>query len=105
VIKPTVGRSLWYYPGIDPIARVGDEPLAAILTAVLTDTDINLCVFDANGHPHPRQHVYLFQEGGRSPGEAGHAQWMPYQKGQSAKTEQLEAQLAAARMIEEAAGK
>lgn len=49
MIKPTVGRVVWYYPALDDSKRNGTEPLAAIVTNVWSDTCVNLSIFDANG--------------------------------------------------------
>lgn len=79
-IKPTVGRVVWYWPMTsDQIVGGGDQPLAAIVAHVWTDSCINLAVFDANGVAHNRTSVLLVQEGEPKPG-AGFAEWMPYQK-------------------------
>lgn len=95
MITLTVGRVVWYRPN----SSDGDladhsygrkaEPLAAIVAHVFGDTRVNLLVIDSNGHTHPRSSVFLFQGDGEPPIES-YAEWMPYQKGQAAKTEQLE---------------
>ena len=101
MIRPTVGRVVWYRPGkYDDIARIDGAPLAAIVASVFGDDCVNLTVFDAMGVAHPRTSVTLVQDGG-PPVEAlgdgaSYCEWMPYQKGQAAKTEALEARLAAA---------
>lgn len=51
---------------------------------------MNLAVFDANGNSRGQTSVLLHQEGALRP-SMGFAEWMPYQKGQAAKTEALEA--------------
>lgn len=86
VIKPTVGRIVWYWPGAtDPGIDNGDQPLAAIVTHVWSDSCINLSAFGQDGTPHGRKSVTLIQEGeGRDP-DNSFAEWMPYQKGQAAK--------------------
>lgn len=81
MIKPTVGRIIWFYPDQnDQIARNGCEPLPAIVTAVLSDTCVNLAVFDANGVPAEggRQSVEILDDDTGSDGF--YARWMPYQK-------------------------
>lgn len=96
MIQPTVGRVVWYrrFPQ-DPGPNPGDQPLAAIITHVWSDTCVNLVVFDADGIAYNKTSVLLHQDGDERP-EAGFAEWMPYQKGQAAKAEALEAKLAAA---------
>lgn len=93
-IKPTVGRMVWYHPtAYEQFPQAGDEPLAAQVARVWSDTCVNLCVLDANGSPHSKTSVLLWQEGQPKP-DAGYCEWMDYQKGQAAKTEALERQLA-----------
>jgi len=92
MIKPTVGRVVWYYPSAEEMTHglpmVGTE-LAAIIAHVYDDTIVNLMVIDSNGNPHSRQSVHLDQHDQRDDAGA-YCRWMPYQKGQAAKTEQLE---------------
>jgi hypothetical protein len=93
MIKPTVGRMVHYYPaGTDSMAVNGSDPLAAIIACVWTDTCVNLAIFDANGIPHQKTSVLLLQYDNPAP-DGGYAEWMPYQKGQAAKTDELEARI------------
>lgn len=96
MIKPTVGRVVHYRPGnadIDgAMVRNGDQPLAAIITCVWSDSCVNLVVFDANGVLHSRTSVLLLQDGNPRP-RGSFCEWMPYQKGQAAKTDELEKEL------------
>lgn len=93
-ITPTVGRVVWFTPGAsDDIPRNGDRPLAAIVANVWSDSCVNLAVFDANGVSHSRTSVYLLQGGDDPPAGSPYCEWMPYQKGQAAKTEALEARI------------
>jgi len=99
MIKPTVGRVVWFYPdGSSP----SSQPRAAIIAAVWGDRCVNLMVIESNGVPmsHPPTSVMLVQEGDPVPKGADgsncrHCTWMPYQQGQAAKNESLEKQLAA----------
>lgn len=93
--KPTVGRVLLFTPSAnDTITRNGKLPLAAIIACIWSDTCVNLAVFDANGAAHSRTSVPLIQD--ESPKPDGYfCEWMQYQKGQAAKTEELEMKLAA----------
>lgn len=94
-ITPTPGRIVWFYPAeFDGIGRLGKEPLAAIVAGAHNDHQVNLAVFDAYGGMQQRTNVHLVQPDEDRPNGA-HATWMPYQLGQMAKTEQVEAQLAA----------
>lgn len=96
VIKPTVGRVVWYRPcASDPFNGSDGQPLAAIVTHVWNDRMVNLGVFDPNGFVHGVTSVTLAQEGDEAP-TARYCEWMPYQKGQAAKTASLEAKLATA---------
>ena len=100
-IDPTVGRVVWYHRG----ARAGftghhyeDQPLAAHVAYVNADGTVNLMVVSAHGVPFGVMNVPLVQDGEPVPADAefsaGWAEWMPYQKGQAAKTEALQQQLA-----------
>ena len=92
-IKPTVGRVVWYRKGThEDLATIGDQPAAAIITGVWSDTCVNLVVFDANGDRHGRTSVLLLDENMERP-LGTFCEWMPYQKGQAAKTEAVEAEL------------
>lgn len=91
IIKPTVGRIVWYYrEDTDPGPSTDGQPLAAVVAWVWDDTMVNLHVIDSNGHGYSRASVRLVQEGGLMP-NGRYCAWMPYQKGQAAKTEALEA--------------
>lgn len=117
VIKPTVGRIVWYRPSYDVRLMTFDNnmtvydnkmPLAAQIVWVWSDTCVNLDVIDHAGVHHQRTSVTLLQALSRDArvGESvefgepepisdnlsrGYCEWMPYQKGQAAKTEALEA--------------
>lgn len=90
MIKPTVGRVVWFHPASN-VATSGfahpdaGEPLAAIVARVLSDRIVNLTVFDALGVPHSRTAVQLVQEGDPVPGGGYYATWMPYQISQAKK--------------------
>lgn len=79
MIAPSVGRIVWFYPGVlDTIQRPQGEPLAAVIARVWTDSLVNLCVFDSNGLPAAKTSVPFIQDGAPRP-EAGDAycSWMP----------------------------
>ena len=87
-IEPTVGRIVLVH------VSGHEQPLAALITAV-HQTGINLAAFSARGNVLPLHSVHLVQDGETPPTGAPHwAEWMPCQKAQAAKTEQLEQQLA-----------
>lgn len=92
IITPTVGRVVWFHPYKGDKIDFSTQPLAALVTYVHSDTMVNLVVFDSNGNSHSRTSVYLMQSNGLAPCEGDmYCEWMPYQKGQAAKTEALEA--------------
>lgn len=85
MIKPTVGRIVWY---IGPPNSHSDQVAAAIITYVWSDDLVNLAIFNKDGNLYARTSVSLIQDDGAKEGE--YCAWMPYQKGQAAKTEELE---------------
>ena len=52
---------------------------------------VNVAGFDANGNPFKATSVQLLQDDDQPNTVGAYAEWMPYQKGQAEKTEQLEA--------------
>ena len=96
MITPTIGRVVWYWPH-SSLKNVSwndkTQPLAAHVAYVHCDTRVNLLVIDQNGVAHSVCSVLLHQGEAARP-EGGFAEWMPYQKGQAAKTETLEKALA-----------
>ena len=99
-IKPTAGRVLWFYPTVANAAQWGmaysdpGQPLAAMIAYVWRDDLVNLTVWDQNGNQFSVTSVPLAQ--GEVPsdeeGRIGmHAAWMPYQKGQAARADAIEA--------------
>lgn len=86
VIKPTVGRVVWFWPNGK---YSGGQPYAATIAYVHNDRCVNIGYLDANGIPMRATSVFLAQDGEPEPG-GWFCEWMPYQKGQAAKTEQLE---------------
>lgn len=90
MIKPTVGRVVWFY---DKLAKVGDER-AAIIACVHGDRCVSLTVFERDGTTRAETSVLLLQPRESIPyGSEDYCCWMPYQIGQAAKTEQLEKEL------------
>ncbi len=79
MIKPTVGRVVWYYP---PGKSHTEQPLAALITYVHSDTMINVAFFNANGQSFGDTSVVLLQDDDSygNPGGGSWARWMPYQK-------------------------
>lgn len=80
VIKPTVGRVVWFY---QKGHVAGDQPLAAMVARVWSDTCVNLAIFDANGNPvNPPTSVLLIQDN-LVPSGGHYCTWMPFQVGQA----------------------
>jgi hypothetical protein len=82
-IEPTVGRVVLFNGG-------HKQQLAAQIAAVNADGTFNIGYLMPNGSHDNAINVPLVQEG--EPKPAGfYAEWMPYQKGQAAKTDEAEA--------------
>ena len=77
MIKPAIGRIVWYY---NANYREGEQPWAGIICFVWEDDLVNLSVTDENGLSKPKQSVVLYQGDGPKP-ELPYCEWMPYQKG------------------------
>ena len=85
MIEPTIGRVVLFNDG------QSDQRVPAIICYVWSNEMINIAGFDCNGNTFNRTSVTLIQEGDCP---VGSAEWMPYQKGQAAKTEALEQEIA-----------
>lgn len=96
VIKPTNGRIVWFTPGGDFTGSWHDiqQPLPAMVCHVWGDRMVNLLVTDSNGITWPVTSVDLVQPGDPKVYQARYCEWMPFQKGQAAKTEAAEATIA-----------
>ena len=91
MIKPTPGRVVWYTPADDdPTPKFKGEVLSATVARVIGDRLVNLMVIRADGVTYGRHNVLLLQDGDQRPKTGPYCEWMPYQKGQAAKTEALE---------------
>ena len=89
MISPTVGRVVWFYPEAEESGD--DRPWPGFVCKVFSDTMINVAGFNAWGTTFSQHSCQLIQ-GDESP-TGPHCRWMPYQKGQAAKTEALEEKL------------
>lgn len=89
-ITPVVGRIVHFWKSI----KNPGQPEAAMVAFVFTDTMVNLTVFDHQGFSRTETSVRLVQPSEDPTGVYRFAEWMPYQKGQAAKTEAAEAALA-----------
>lgn len=78
MIKPTIGRVMWYWPEVDDR---GEQPLCALVTYVHDDNMVNLAVFNPDGSSGGAIRVPIVQEGSpHTVGESPYVEWMPYQK-------------------------
>jgi len=99
MIQPTVGRVVLFYPGIarqqqgSMMAVFGQQPMAATVAFVYNEREVNLSVTDHAGKQWPAVGVRLLQDNDVLSTDIQHCTWMPYQKGQAAKTEELEGKL------------
>jgi len=81
MIKPTIGRVVWFQPAKPADQPLRDQPFAAIITYVWSDHMVNLAAFDQNGVPFAATSVTLIQEEDDTQPASGYfAQWMPYQR-------------------------
>jgi hypothetical protein len=83
MIKPTVGRVVWYYPNGH---QEGAEPLSAQVAKVWSDTCVNIGYLLESGSPANATSVLLYQGEGPRP-TTPFCEWMPYQIGQAKKHE------------------
>lgn len=91
MISPTIGRVVLVHRG------KSDQAEPALVSYVWNDRMINVGGFDANGLPFSMSSTKLLQDDDKPDFEGQpYAEWMPYQKGQAAKTEALEAKIAQA---------
>jgi len=89
MIKPTIGRVVLVNRG------KSDQREPALVSYVHNDRCINVGGFDSNGQPFSLCSLQLLQDDDKPMNPGSFAEWMPYQKGQAAKTEELEAQVKA----------
>ena len=86
MIEPTIGRVVWYHPkphSGDPPPLFAELPYVALVAGILPNGLLNLAIWNHAGFSFQRQGVWLAQDD--DPVEQGHAEWMPFQKGQVAK--------------------
>lgn len=86
MIKPTIGRVVWFWACAGDAEKEGSQPNTALVTFVHSDDCVNLAVFDREGDSKPYPAIQLWQGDGERP-RSLHCEWMPYQKGQAAKQE------------------
>lgn len=90
-IEPSLGRIVWFFPPIDSGRHEDGQPFGSMIAGVNDDGTINLLVAARDGSPYGVQNVTLLQDGDDIDQDQAHAVWMPFQKGQAAKTEALQA--------------
>jgi hypothetical protein len=93
MIEPTIGRKVWFRPTKQTISNLNlavfsNQPLDATICYVWDHSMVNLQVTDHAGYSRPFSSVTLLQDGQAPPEHDSYCEWMPYQKGQAAKTEQ-----------------
>lgn len=86
MISPTIGRVVLVVTG-------SAQPLPGLISFVHNDRLINVGAFDQNGKPVAFTSLVLLQDDDKPIAPQTYAEWMPYQKGQAAKTKALEAKL------------
>lgn len=97
MITPTNGRQVWYWRSG---ATYGvNQPEAATVCYVQHDRLVNLQVLDQNGTSRGERNVVLRQPEDPELAqqvvvESPFCEWMPYQKDQAAKTEQIRSVIA-----------
>lgn len=98
MIKPTIGRRVWYWPSTSAnahriLAADPPQPHDAGVVFVHNDRRVNLDVTDHMGRHYFVGNCYLWQsEDDPDPGHImrpteDFAEWMPYQRGQAAKAQ------------------
>lgn len=89
IMTPSVGRKLWFRPGAgNPpgmCVNSGNQPLDCTVLYVWGDRCINAEVVDHGGKHHFMSSLTLRQPGDLEP-SGYHAEWMPFQIGQAAKS-------------------
>lgn len=94
----TVGRVVWYFPDRSDkgLIQLGPQPFKADVVYVHEDeSTVNLSVFDHEGTHHKKldvRHVDVSRKA-NAPDTHSFWDWMPFQKGQAKKTEEVEARL------------
>jgi hypothetical protein len=89
MIKPTIGRVVWFQPPAPGGQPLRTQPYPALIAFVHSDTCINVGFFDQNGTVGSACSVKLLVEGEERPAGGYFAEWMPYQQGQAKKNESV----------------
>jgi hypothetical protein len=86
MIKPTIGRVVWFWPHD---AAFGGQPHVAFIAFVHSDTMVNLAIFDNFGVPYHATSVHLRQERDGAAPDESFCEWMPYQIGQAKEAQRV----------------
>ncbi len=86
MIKPTIGRDVWYVPAENEghLTSDGAQPLTSKVCYVWSDDMVNLLVVNMDGCSYPKTSVPLFQ-GSAEDCPLGSCCWMPFQQKQAKK--------------------
>lgn len=74
MIKPTIGRVVWFRPGG---MSLNCQPLTALICFVHNDNNVNLAIFDTSGVASSKTFCYLYQDDIDRP-TGDYCEWMPY---------------------------
>lgn len=96
MISPTIGRVVLYWPPAPNGRAPNSQPWPALICRVWGDRCVNIAGFNDGGTPFSMSSCPLLQDDDVPFGNSAYAEWMPYQKGQAAKTEALQAQIGGA---------
>lgn len=95
-ITPTVGRVVWYWDADQSVMDRKGQPFAAIITHVWSDSCVNLAVLgDGSFNIANYRPTSVMRASADSNITAMRWDWMPFQVGQAAKTEDATGKLAA----------
>lgn len=91
MIKPTIGRVVWFFQNGVGRADEKRQPNAMLVAFVHEGGElVNLGGFNSNGQPISACSVPLLQEESQYPVVEAFCCWMPYQIGQAAKEKQMD---------------
>jgi hypothetical protein len=79
MIKPTIGRKVWFHPVLHEFAGAysdPSQPLDATVVYVWSDTMVNLRFSDQNGRQFSATSVFLWQGVGSRPASGCYCEWM-----------------------------
>jgi len=84
IIKPTIGRKVWYWPTAAEKSWSHDQPFDATIVHVTGERTVNLLVHNELGYPVPaKENVVLVQPDMKREPVPGECSWMPFQTDQA----------------------